>query len=85
MKAHAKFQEASSNGNTQKSRRTIHNVNISKFRNWKNGENTGTFWKIKKKLVHGNVIRNAHAKFQEDSSMGNMQKSRGTAGEMSSV
>ena len=31
-----------------------------------------------KNIVLGNVLRKAHAKFQEGSSIGNTQKSRGT-------
>ena len=49
-------------------------------KNWKNGENSRNFWGFRKTKVRvlGNVIRKAHAKFQEASSIGNTQKSRGT-------
>ena len=49
-----------------------------------NGENSRNFSKFKKTeiWVLGNVIMKAHAKFQEASSIGNTQKSRGTVDDM---
>ena len=82
-KRYAKFQEGSSIGNTQKSWGTMHDINIFKSTNWK----YRIYFKDRKteNLVLGNFIRQAHAKFQEASSMWSMQKSRETAAEMSSV
>ena len=53
---------------------------MSKFKNRKNGENTGNFtqFKITKIKVLGNVFIKAHAKSQEASLIGNIQKTRGT-------
>ena len=88
--AHAKFPEASSIGNTQIWRGTINDVNISKSKNWKNGLNSGHFSKFEKLkiTVLENVIRKAHAKISvilHIFSIGNIQKSRGTAGEILNV
>ena len=49
MKAHAQFQEASSIGNTQKSRGTIQWREYCQVQKLKNGENSRNFWKLKKK------------------------------------
>ena len=46
MKAHAKFQEANSIGNTQKSRETLQWRDYFWVKKRKNGENTGNFSKI---------------------------------------
>ena len=80
MKAHAKFQEASSMGNTQKSRGTVKWTEYCKSKNLKNGENSRNFLKFKKTKtsVLGSVIKKAHAEFQEGCSIGNTQKSTGT-------
>ena len=53
-------------------------------KNWKNGENSRNFSEFEKQKIRvlGNVIRKAHAKFQEASSIGNTQKSRRTADDM---
>ena len=58
----------------------LNDVNIAKSKNWKNGKNSRNFSKLKKYIyiVIGTVIMKAHAKFQEASSIGNTQKSRGT-------
>ena len=50
---------------------------MPKSKNRKNGKNIRNFSKIKI-YVLGNVIRKAHAKFQETSSIGNTEKSGAT-------
>ena len=66
-KPYAKFQESSSIENTQKSRRTTHDVKISKSKNQKNGENTENISKIEKpkNQAIGNIIRKAHIQLQK--------------------
>ena len=66
-KTRAKFQKASSIGNTRKARGTIHDVNISKSKNWKNGENSKKNFKLKKTKVWvlRNVIMEEDSKSQE--------------------
>ena len=53
---------------------------MSKSKSWRNGDNTGNFTKIENQKIKllGNVIKKAHAKFQEASSIRNTQNSRGT-------
>ena len=80
MQGHATFQEASSIGNTQKSRGTVPWREYCCVQKLENGENSRSFSKLKKTKISviGKVIMKAHAKFQEASSIGNTQKSRGT-------
>ena len=57
-----------------------HDVNIAKSKNWKTEKIREIFRKKKEKKNSdiGKVIMKAHVKFQEASSIGNTQKSRGT-------